>query len=275
MDHEDQDYLNVQEHLRPSPPLPMSNSIKDFQKLDPLSLKKGSKIYSYYASNQRTKIDNTVLLIAAIGYNHLKNCILTNILTKIISEDFFVEMQIERQLGYVAEAKYEDIVDHVSGINFNIASYSHNVETLTESIIEFWNDWFSPDSNKITEAIFIKAKESFIQTLETPILNIKDLFLQFSQEISTKTYNFNLKSNYIDFAEKLTYQYFLDWFKKIHKNSNLFLFAVQSPNSEESDIVNSLSNYVPQDFTKISPPCLLFSHENIRTYNQWDVFNAI
>ncbi|KAL5369782.1 peptidase'insulinase-like peptidase' [Cryptosporidium parvum] len=275
MDHEDQDYLNVQEHLRPSPPLPMSNSIKNFQKLDPLSLKKGSKIYSYYASNQRTKIDNTVLLIVAIGYNHLKNYILTNILTKIISDEFFIEMQIERQLGYVVEAKYEDIVDHVSGINFNIASYSHNVETLTEGILEFWSDWFSPDSNKITEAIFIRAKESFIQTLETPILNIKDLFLQFSQEISTKTYNFNLTSNHIDFAEKLTYQYFLNWFKKIYKNSNLFMLAVQSTISEESDIVNSLSNYVPQDFTKISPPCLLFSHENIRTYNQWDVFNAI
>ncbi|CUV05367.1 unnamed protein product [Cryptosporidium hominis] len=275
MDLKDEDYLNIQEHLRPSPPLPMSNSIKDFQKLDPLSLKKGSKIFSYYTSNQRTKIDNTVLLIVAIGYNHLKNYILTNILIPIISEDFFVEMQIERQLGYVVEANYEDIVDHVSGINFNIASYSHNVETLTEGVLEFWNDWFSPDSNKITETLFNEARESFIQTMKEKTINIKDLFSHFSGKISTKTYDFDWKKNYIDYAEKLTYQNFLDWFKQIYNNSNLFMLAIQSPNSEESDIVNSLSNYVPQDFTKISPPCWLFSHENIRTYNQWNVFNAI
>ncbi|XP_665187.1 hypothetical protein [Cryptosporidium hominis TU502] len=184
-------------------------------------------------------------------------------------------MQIERQLGYVVEANYEDIVDHVSGINFNIASYSHNVETLTEGVLEFWNDWFSPDSNKITETLFNEARESFIQTMKEKTINIKDLFSHFSGKISTKTYDFDWKKNYIDYAEKLTYQNFLDWFKQIYNNSNLFMLAIQSPNSEESDIVNSLSNYVPQDFTKISPPCWLFSHENIRTYNQWNVFNAI
>ncbi|KAK9173740.1 insulinase like peptidase [Cryptosporidium meleagridis] len=134
MDFEDQDYLNVQEHLRSSPPLPMlSNSIKNFQKLDPLSLKKGSKIYSYYTSNQKIKIDNTVLLIVAVGYNHLKNYVLTNILNSIISEEFFTEMQIEKQLGYVVGARYEDIVDHVSGISFTIiSSNNHNIETLAE-----------------------------------------------------------------------------------------------------------------------------------------------
>ncbi|XP_665295.1 zinc protease [Cryptosporidium hominis TU502] len=275
MDLKDEDYLNVQEHLRPSPPLPMSNSIKDFQKFDPLSLKKGSKIYSYYLSKSKISVNSAISLKVAIGYDYMKNYILTNILILIISEEFFTEIRTEKQLGYVVGASYEDIVDHVSGINFNVVSSNKNIETLANNVLEFWNDWFSPDSNKITETLFNEAKESFIQTMKEKIVNIKDLFSHFSDEISTKTYDFDWKKNYIDYAEKLTYQNFLDWFKQIYNNSNLFMLAIQSPNSEEKNVLDTLSNFVPQNFTKFTPSDSLFSIENIRTYNQWNVCNAI
>ncbi|KAH8583878.1 peptidase insulinase like peptidase [Cryptosporidium sp. chipmunk genotype I] len=274
MDPGDQDYLQIKGHLASSAPLPvLSNSIKGFQKLDPLSLKRGSKIYSYYISRRKIKTDNTVLMMVAIGYNHLKSYVLTNILVSIISEEFFLELQIEKQLGHLADALYKNIVDHVAGISFNIVSSSQNVEILAENVLEFWNDWFSPDSTKMTETLFNVAKESYIQALKPPIVDLKELFSEFSHAITTKTYDFNWRSKCINYAEKLTYQEFLDWFKKIYDNSNIFMFAVQSPNSEESDILNSLSNYVPQDFTKLYPSCSLFNYESIRTYNQWNVYN--
>ncbi|WKS77176.1 peptidase'insulinase-like peptidase' [Cryptosporidium sp. 43IA8] len=275
MDHEDQDYLNVQEHLRPSPPLPMSNSIRDFQKLDPLSLKKGTKIYSYYLSKSKISVNSAIFLRVSIGYDYMKNYILTNILISIISEEFFTEIRTKKQLGYVVSAKYDIIVDHIYGINFNVVSSNKNIETLANNVLEFWDDWFYPDSNKITETLFNVAKESFIETLKEKIVNIKGLFSYFSREITTKTYDFDWKKNYIEYAEKLTYQYFLDWFKQIYDNSVLFMFAIQSPISEEKSVLDTLSNFVPQNFTKLTPSDSLFSIENIRTYNQWNVFNAI
>ncbi|KAH8583789.1 peptidase insulinase like peptidase, partial [Cryptosporidium sp. chipmunk genotype I] len=276
MDPGDQDYLQIKEHLRSSPPLlSSSNSVKYLQKLDLLSLKRGSKIYSYYLSKSKISLNSAILLTIAIGYNYLKNSILTNILNLIISEEFFTEIRTERQLGYVVGTEYEDIVEHISGISFTVISSNQNVETLAENILEFWNDWFSPGSIKITEELFNTARESYIETLKTPMINLNKVFSEFSSEIIAKNYNFSWRSKYINFAEKLTYQEFLDWFKKIYDNSNIFMFAVQSPNSEESDILNSLSNYVPENFTKFNSSNSMFNLKNIKTYNQWNVFNAV
>lgn len=275
IENQDQEYFKFQKHLKSSSPiLGSSNSIENLQIIDPLSLEKGSKIYYYYVSKSKSDINSTVLMKVIVGYNNLKNYILTTILTSIISDEFFTEIRTIKQLGYIVNAKQEDISNHISGIKFLTTSSNKNIQILTENILEFWNKWFSTQSNRITEVSFNTAKRSYIETLKNPLINMMEIFNEFSSEIETKTYDFNWRNSIINYADKLTYQEFFDWFKTIYNNSNIFLYAAQSANSEESDVLNNLSNFIPQNFTKFNPTDSLFNHKNIRTYNQWNTYNA-
>lgn len=274
---QEDDSLKVKEHLRSSPPLynvGAPDSIQSFQVLDPLSLNRGSKVYYYHLSSSTSDLNSAIKMSVAVGYNHLKNRILTNILTLIISNDFFSEIRTKKQLGYVVSAEYETMVDHVSAIRFLVVSSNKNVQTLAENTLEFFHEWLSPDSSKITQSSFEMARKSLIETLKNPIKNIPDIFSEFSSEISTRNYEFNWRGDSIAIAESLSYGQFFGWFRTIYTNSNIFMLAVQSPNSEESHVLRSLPNYLPKGFSKFTPSKPLFGHKNIRTYNQWKVFNA-
>ncbi|KAH8581469.1 peptidase insulinase like peptidase [Cryptosporidium sp. chipmunk genotype I] len=253
-----------------------SNSIINLKIIDPLSLKKGSKIYYYHISKTKNAT-NAVLMKVLIAYNNYKNNALIKLLTTIISGEFFTEIRTKKQLGYIVHATEENFIGQISGIEFFVrSSYDKNIQILTENILEFWNKWFSFNSNYITENLFNIAKKSILKTLKNPVLIVTEEFSEFSYQIQTKKYDFYQNNKTIYFLKKLKYHEFLNWYKTIYENSNIFLYAIQSSNFNENDIINQqLSNYVPQNFTKFNPSDSLFNFKNITTYNQWNTYNEV
>ncbi|KAL5368428.1 hypothetical protein CPHLJ_5g5512 [Cryptosporidium parvum] len=265
--------LNSEKNLRNSLlSTKSSNSILNFQILDLFSLKKGSKIYYYKISKN---YDSAVLMQIITGYSNFKNYILTKILTSIISTLFFKEIGLEKQLGYTVRTQEEGKNSHLSGIYFYVVSNRKNVKILAKNILQFWNELFYFNSTKIKETSFNTVKESILDTLNEPEIYATEKFFYFSSKIEDQTNDFNEKNKTIHFVRKLKYYQFLQWLKHIYKNSNIFLYAVQSPYSEEKATLDYLSNYAPQNFTKFNCSDSLFNHKNIKTYSELKIHNEI
>lgn len=271
------DMDGIKEHLRSSPPLDIvgdPDSLVNFQILDPLSLEMGSRIYYYHLSTSKYDENSAIIMKVAIGYKNLRTHILSTILSLIVSSNFFSEIRTEKQLGYVVDSKYSVMMNNISCIRFTVISSNNNVQTLAENTLEFFDEWFSPDSKKITEALFEVAKQSLIDALKIPNNNIPEYFSEFISEITSKNYKFDMKADSIRTATNLTYADLLNWFRNVYNKSNIFMMAIQSSKLEDSNVLSSLPNFVPKGFTKFTPSDSLFTHKNVRTYNQWKVFNG-
>ncbi|KAF7456973.1 insulinase-like protease [Cryptosporidium felis] len=271
----DPDLLSLPKHFRSLPPIPKGpETPENLQIIDLLSIRRGSKFYYHHVSNSKTDVNSAVICNIAIGYSSTRNIVLTKILAAVISSHFFTEIRTEKQLGYIVSADYYNYYDHISGIRFLTVSSNQNIKTLSENVLQFWEDWFSPNSNKISKSNFNSSKLSYLQTLRDPLISLGNVFSEYVNEIDTRKYGFQWRQETINLLEELTFEDFITWFRSIYHTSNHFLLSIQSQISVDSQQLENLSKYVPENFTELSLSDSLFDLEGIKTYNQWQVFRA-
>ncbi|KAF7456972.1 insulinase-like protease [Cryptosporidium felis] len=249
------------------------DTLENLQVIDLLSLGKGTKIFHYHACKPNFQYSSVVLNVA-IGYNSERNVALTKFLNRLISGEFYNEIHKVKQLSYSANVDFSEFFGRIAGINFVVTSPLRSTKILAESVLEFWEEWFSPGTERISRDLFESSRKAYIHFLQDPPNTLSAIVQEFAGEMLNKRYNFKLRQEIIKVLENLSYQEFMDWMKSVYHNSNHLLLLIQSPGWSKNHEIEAIQRFIPKNFTRFNQSDSLFNLENVRTYDQIKIFNV-
>ncbi|OII72477.1 insulinase-like peptidase [Cryptosporidium ubiquitum] len=216
-----------------------------------VDLKENIYTLSYVPNNSNK--NGCWMLSFFLGGYELKKQVLCDLILPFITSEVFADLRTSQQLAYVVRAT-QVFSSPAIIIGYYLQSSEYTNALTLERLLEFHVKKTKMELKiKLNEEMFIKLKDSTIQTLLSNPKSIFDEYKTYLHEINEKSYIFDIRQKKIDILNSIKYEDFIDFYDSIWTSKSV-LTEIRSQiddskSSGEGCIYKSPS--IPKEYLKL------------------------
>lgn len=162
-----------------------------------------------------------------LGEYNLRKQVLCDLILPFVSSEAFADLRTNQQLAYVVRAT-QIFSSPAIIIGYYLQSSEYTNALTLERLLEFHINKTKVElKSKLNKEMFIKLKDSTIQTLSSNPKSIFDEYKTYLHEINERSYLFDIRQRKIDILNNVQYNEFIDFYDSIW-TSNSVLTEIRS-----------------------------------------------